>query len=152
MPILLLILSLLAPLAHAVDRNPVEFPDEAQQERFWRLANELRCVVCQNQSVADSNAAIAQDVRDIVREMILDGNSDAEIFEFLVDRYSDYVLYNPPLRPSTYFLWLGPAVLLFLGLIWLFLVIRNHANSTRKATALTAEEQQRIQQVLNNQG
>lgn len=151
MPILL-ILFLLSPLAYAVDRNPIEFPTEEQHERFWRLANELRCVVCQNQSVADSNAAIAQDVRDIVREMILAGNSDAEIFAFLVERYSDYVLYNPPLRPMTYFLWLGPAILLFLGLVWLLLTIRNHASRTRTAPALTTEEQQRIQQFLNNKG
>lgn len=151
MRVLLLLLCLLPTLSYAIDQNPTEFDTPEQQERFWRLANELRCVVCQNQSVADSNAAIAQDVRDVVRDMILKGKTDDEIYEFLVERYSDYVLYNPPLKPKTYFLWLAPAILLFLALLGLLFAIRHHAKSTVQPESLTEEEQQKIQNALNNQ-
>jgi len=151
MRVLLLLLCLLPTLSYAIDQNPTEFDTPEQQERFWKLANELRCVVCQNQSVADSNAAIAQDVRDVVRDMILKGKTDDEIYEFLVERYSDYVLYNPPLKPKTYFLWLAPAILLFLALLGLLFAIRHHAKTTVKPESLTEEEQQKIQNALNNQ-
>jgi len=83
-----------------VDKNPIEFANVEQEERFSNLINELRCVVCQNQSVADSNAELAQDVRDLVRNKILEGQTDLQITDFLVDRYGDFVLYNPPLKPK----------------------------------------------------
>lgn len=151
MRLLLFLILLLPHLTYAIDQNPMEFDTPEQQERFWKLANELRCVVCQNQSVADSNAGIAQDVRDVVRDMILKGKTDDEIYTFLVERYSDYVLYNPPLKPKTYVLWIGPAILLFIALLGLILAIRHHAKATAKPESLTTEEQQKIQQALNNQ-
>ncbi|MCV6637402.1 cytochrome c-type biogenesis protein [Candidatus Albibeggiatoa sp. nov. NOAA] len=151
MRLLLLFILLFPSISFAIDQNPMEFETPEQQERFWKLANELRCVVCQNQSVADSNAGIAQDVRDVVRDMILKGKTDDEIYEFLVERYSDYVLYNPPLKPKTYVLWIGPAILFFIALFGLLFAIRHHAKDTAKPETLTEEEQQKVQQALNNQ-
>ncbi|NIP72699.1 MAG: cytochrome c-type biogenesis protein CcmH [Gammaproteobacteria bacterium] len=94
------------------------FDDPAKEERFNRLTDELRCLVCQNQSLADSNAELAQDLRHEVYDMIQSGASDDEIVDFMVARYGDFVLYRPPVRPTTYALWAGPFLLLALA-VWL---------------------------------
>ncbi len=151
MRLLVFFMLLFPSISCAIDQNPTEFDTPEQQERFWKLANELRCVVCQNQSVADSNAGIAQDVRDVVRDMILQGKTDDEIYTFLVERYSDYILYNPPLKPKTVVLWLGPALLFFIALLSLLWAIRYHAKTTAQPEHLTEEEQQKVQKALNNQ-
>lgn len=89
--------------------------DEAVEGRVKRIAGELRCLVCQNQTIADSNAALAEDLRRQVREMIAAGRSDAEIIAFMTQRYGDFVLYRPPLKETTALLWFGPLLLLVLG-------------------------------------
>lgn len=95
-------------------------PDAAQEARARSLFRELRCVVCQGQSIDESNADLAADLRQIVREMITDGESDEAIKTFLVDRYGVFVLMSPPLRGDTYLLWFGPALLFLIGagMIW----------------------------------
>lgn len=93
------------------------FQSEEQLKRYEKLTHEFRCVVCQNQSVAESNVELARDLRRITRDMILAGNTDAEIKRFMTDRYGDFVLYDPPLKPETYLLWGAPVVLLLLGAI-----------------------------------
>lgn len=93
------------------------FQTEDQLRRYEKLTHEFRCVVCQNQSVAESNVDLARDLRRITRDMILAGKTDAEIKQFMTDRYGDFVLYNPPLKPETYLLWGAPVVLLLLGAI-----------------------------------
>lgn len=95
-------------------------PDAAQEARARELFRELRCVVCQGQSIDESNADLAADLRQIVREMITEGESDEEIKTFLVERYGVFVLMNPPLRGDTYLLWFGPALLFLIGagMIW----------------------------------
>lgn len=135
-------------LVYAVDKNPLTFTNPNQESRYQNLTAELRCVVCQNQSVADSNAELAQDVRDLVRNMIIQGQSDEQITSFLVERYGDFVLYNPPVKAKTYLLWLGPVILLLVGLIGLGYFIRRHAQATAIPPALTATEQQKIKQLL----
>ncbi len=143
----IIFLLLIIPIQlYAVDKNPIEFANVEQEERFSNLINELRCVVCQNQSVADSNAELAQDVRDLVRNKILEGKTDLQITDFLVDRYGDFVLYNPPLKPKTYVLWLGPLVLVLLAFIVFIYIIRSHAKST--PSTLTEKERNIIKQVL----
>jgi cytochrome c-type biogenesis protein CcmH len=143
----IIFLLLIIPIQlYAVDKNPIEFANVEQEERFSNLINELRCVVCQNQSVADSNAELAQDVRDLVRNKILEGETDLQITDFLVDRYGDFVLYNPPLKPKTYVLWLGPLVLVLLAFIVFIYIIRSHAQST--PSTLTEKERNIIKQVL----
>ena len=90
--------------------------DPDQQQRFQALTAELRCLVCQNQSISESNAPLAEDLRDQVREQILAGRTDAQIHEYVTARYGDFVLYRPPFKSSTLLLWLGPVGLLVLAL------------------------------------
>ncbi|HAI67843.1 MAG TPA: cytochrome C biogenesis protein CcmH [Gammaproteobacteria bacterium] len=144
-----LILLILPFKLYAVDKNMIEFDTSQQETRFSELTKELRCVVCKNQSVADSNAELAQDVRNLVRNKILEGQTDQQITHFLVERYGDFVLYNPPLQPKTYVLWVGPLVLLLIALIVLIYFIRRHAVTTAAPSSLTEEERNKIKHVLS---
>jgi cytochrome c-type biogenesis protein CcmH len=96
-------------------QEPLLFANQQQQERFNKLAEELRCLVCQNQNLADSDAPLAHDLRREVHEMVLAGRTNEQIKEFLVARYGDFVLYRPPVQKNTYLLWLAPLVLLLIG-------------------------------------
>lgn len=102
----------LAPLLAGAADTPFEFADAGIERRYQKLAAELRCLVCQNQSLADSHADLAQDLRDEVYRMLNEGRTDEEIVGFLVDRYGDFVLYRPPVSRTTSLLWFGPALLL----------------------------------------
>jgi cytochrome c-type biogenesis protein CcmH len=104
--------------------------DAAFEARLKNLEEELRCLVCQNQTLADSTAPLAEDLRREVREMALQGKSDAEIKQYLVARYGDFVLYKPPVKPTTWLLWFGPfAFLLGGGLVW-YVVLRRRGRKT----------------------
>ena len=105
----LLAAALLAPLAWAADQQPVD-PD-----RLYRLTSELRCLVCQNESLADSSAPLAIDLKNEIRDRMASGESDAQIKKFLVDRYGNFVIYRPPLDSATLLLWLGPLLLVIVG-------------------------------------
>lgn len=108
----------------------------AHAERFKKLAEELRCLVCQNQSLADSNADLAVDLRREVETMMTQGKSDAEIKDFLVVRYGDFVLYRPPVKSSTAMLWFGPFLLLLIGAIaWVVVQRRSRARPAAAAGA-----------------
>lgn len=121
----LLVLALVPLLALGSAIEPYEFESELQQKRFRALAEELRCTVCQNQSLADSDAPLAGDLRDEVFRMLQDNRSDQEIRNFMVERYGDYVLYRPPLAGHTLLLWGGPIALLLIGLVSAAFVIRK---------------------------
>lgn len=97
------------------DAAPLQFRDAREEARFHALAAELRCVMCQNQSLADSNALIALSLRREVLQLMRDGRSDGEIKDFLVGRYGEFVLYQPRVEASTWLLWLGPGLLLLIG-------------------------------------
>jgi cytochrome c-type biogenesis protein CcmH len=103
----------------------VRAQDPALERRVSHLAHELRCLVCQNQSLAESNAPLAQDLRNQIREQIAAGKSDQDVVDFMVQRYGDFVLYRPPFKASTFFLWAGPFLFLVLGLFFLFRLLRN---------------------------
>ena len=103
----------IVPVGYAIDTEAA-FPDPVLQDRYEHLTNELRCLVCQNQTIADSNASLAGDLRREVREMIARGDSDADIKRFLTARYGDFVLYDPPLSARTVLLWAAPGLLLLL--------------------------------------
>ena len=106
----------LAASALAVAKEaPPEAADPALEARMVRITSELRCLVCQNQTIADSNAGLAVDLRRETREMLKQGKSDAEIVDYMTARYGDFVLYRPPLRATTALLWFGPALLLLIG-------------------------------------
>ena len=119
------LLMLLSAAAGAMD--PIVFRDDAEEARFRALSAELRCVMCQNQSLADSNAQIAHDLRLQVLELMREGKSDREIKDYLVARYSEFVLYNPPVRPATWLLWFGPGLVLLGGLAAVVVVVRRRA-------------------------
>lgn len=118
-PLFVLIFLLFAPFAQAID--PLPFANDAEEQRFQHLASELRCLVCQNQNIADSDAGLAKDLRKEVFEMMRAGQSDDEIKRFLTDRYGDFVLYRPPFKSTTLVLWIGPIVILVIG----FAIARN---------------------------
>jgi cytochrome c-type biogenesis protein CcmH len=109
----------------------LQFESSTQEERYHSLISELRCLVCQNQSLADSNADLAKDLRKITYDMISAGDSDDEVRKYMSDRYGDFVLYKPPLRAGTLVLWAGPFVLLIVTLIMCMLFIRRRNREVR---------------------
>lgn len=112
---MLLSLSLFAASAFAVDSAPA-FTDAVMQTRYENLTRQLRCLVCQNETIADSGASLAGDLRRELREQLAMGKSDAEVLKFMTDRYGAFVLYKPPFEKRTWLLWLGPALLLAIGI------------------------------------
>lgn len=120
------VLMLVAGTAFAIDSEP-PFPDAALQARYETLTHEFRCLVCQDETVADSNADLAADFRRQIHAMVASGKTDAEIKSYMVDRYGDFVLYKPPLQSSTVFLWAGPFLLLLVGLGVVYLVVKRRA-------------------------
>jgi cytochrome c-type biogenesis protein CcmH len=109
---------------------PLTFTSNAEEARFHALVAELRCVMCQNQSLADSNAMIARDLRREVLDLMRQGKSDAQIKEFLVERYGQFVLYRPQVRTGTWLLWFGPVVLLLVGGLVVARIVRQHGSRT----------------------
>ena len=107
--------------------DPLIFTDADEEARYQQLTAELRCVVCQNQNLADSNAPLAQDLRKKIHSMMQAGRTDDEIKQFLIDRYGDFVLYMPPVKSNTLVLWLMPAVLLFGGALVVVIVVRKRS-------------------------
>lgn len=127
-----------------------EFENPENASRYRALISELRCLVCQNQNLADSNAALAADLRQLTYDMIRDGKSDAEIIDFMVARYGEFVLYRPPFKPTTAILWGGPFLLLAFG-IWLLLrQIRSRAATSIVAESLSPEERTRLRHMLES--
>lgn len=131
-------LALLMSLAHAID--PMPFKDAAEEARFRALAAELRCVLCQNQSLADSNAGIAQDLRREVFDLMRQGRSDEQIKTFLTDRYTDFVLYKPRAAGRTLLVWLGPAAVLLAGAIAVAVIVRRRARAAGTQLPPASEE------------
>lgn len=130
-----------------------QFDDPEKEKRFQTLAFELRCPKCQNQNLADSNAEIAQDLRAKIYQMLNADKSDADIVDYMVARYGDFVLYEPRVKPQTYILWFGPAILLIFGLLVIFLILRSRnkkADGTEESNAaLTATEAKALNALLN---
>lgn len=113
--------------AQASDPSPLRFRDAAEEARFRALVSQLRCVMCQNQSLADSNAQIAHDLRREVLDLMREGRDDAAIKRFLVARYGEFVLYRPRVESKTWLLWFGPALLLLAGGVVVARIVRHHA-------------------------
>lgn len=130
---------LLASQALAIDTGRA-FDDPAQQERYEQLIRDLRCLVCQNQSIADSNATLASDLRREVRDLMLAGQSDDQIRAFMTERYGDFVLYRPPVARRTWLLWSAPALLLLIGFAIAGLVVMRRVRAARANPASLDEE------------
>ncbi len=124
--------------------------DAATEARLKVLAQEFRCLVCQNQTIADSNADLAVDLRRLVRAQILEGKSDRDIKAYLVARYGDFVLYNPPVQRNTTLLWFGPFLLLFVGAAVWWIVGRRRANKIAMNT-MSADDERKAKSLLDNE-
>ena len=146
---ILIILSLffvLNPASYAaVEIKKFESPQ--QEQRYKNIIEELRCLVCQNQNLAGSDAGLAQDLRKQVYKMLREGQSDKEILDFMVTRYGDFVLYRPPFKASTFFLWVGPFIIFAIGLFVLLRFIRQRKNVV--ATTLTDNDKEKLKQLLD---
>ncbi|MGJ8692257.1 MAG: cytochrome c-type biogenesis protein [Thalassotalea sp.] len=126
-----------------------QFKDEVTKERYQALVKELRCPKCQNQNLADSNSQIAVDLRAQVYDMLNQGRADSEIMHYMVERYGDFVLYRPQVSKLTYILWFGPIVLIMIGAMVLFFIVRKKPNKPEDEQ-LSAEQAQKLQQFLKD--
>ena len=124
-----------------------KFDDPGKEKTYKELIDELRCLVCQNQNLADSNADLAKDLREKTYEMVEAGKSKDEIVEWMVNRYGDFVLYRPPLQRNTLLLWLGPFFILLIGVVVLIRFIRRHPAGSEHI--LTEEERRRAEALLH---
>jgi cytochrome c-type biogenesis protein CcmH len=129
LPALLAMLLMFGGVAYAQAIEPMPFASHAQEVRFQQLTAQLRCPMCQNETLADSNAPIARDLRNQIFQLMQQGKSDEEIKQYLVARYSDYVLYDPPLKPGTMLLWFGPLVILLGGAGVVLVAIRKRSRA-----------------------
>ena len=136
---------LFAPFTVIAADTPFEFSNPAQEQRYKDLIKEVRCLVCQNQSLEDSHAELAQDLRNEIYNMIKDNRSKDEIIEFLVSRYGDFVLFRPPVKTKTLLLWFGPFLLLIGVIVFILRLKQKHGTQT---VALSAEEQERLEKLL----
>lgn len=137
--------SLVGSVVAAGEARPVA-DDPELEARVQQLAHQLRCLVCQNETIADSRAPLAIDLRNQVREQFAAGKSEADVIDFLVARYGDFVLYKPPFKRTTALLWVGPALLLFAGIGWLGYRLRRRAEEA--PPGLTDEERARARALL----
>lgn len=141
------LIALIATPLWAVEPDEV-LDDPVLEERARVISANVRCVVCQNEPIDSSNAGVARDLRILIRERLVAGDSNEEIYAFLVARYGDFVLFRPPLKPSTYLLWGGPLLILLLGGMAVVYTLRRRPEE-QKANALSAEEQARLDALLS---
>jgi len=134
-------------MSYANDAAPLA-DDPVTEQRLISISEEMRCLVCQNESLAGSRSDLANDLRREIRTLIKEGKSDEQIRSFMVERYGDFVLYRPPVKPITWLLWIGPFVILLIGIGFLFSYLRRR-NASVTAKELTAEENQKIDALLN---
>ncbi|MEQ8655041.1 MAG: cytochrome c-type biogenesis protein CcmH [Kiloniellales bacterium] len=146
--LLALVLSLFAVNAWAIDDRE-RLSDPALEERARTLFKEVRCVVCQNQSIDDSEAQIAKDLRVIIREQIAEGKDEEQILGFLTARYGDYVLLEPPFKAGTWLLWFSPLIVLLIGGSIAWVALRSRPKTVNSAP-LTAEEQARLDKLMGS--
>jgi cytochrome c-type biogenesis protein CcmH len=146
--LVLLLAALACTLALAKEAAPLA-EDPVVEQRLIEISEEMRCLVCQNESLAGSRAELAQDLRRELRELIRAGKTDAEIKEFMVSRYGDFVLYRPPVKPTTWLLWAGPFVLMIGGVIALLVYLRRRGQAVAGGdAALSDDDRRRVQALL----
>ena len=147
---MVLVLAFMAA-APAIAVEPHEIlKDPALESRAREISKVLRCLVCQNQSIDDSNAGLARDLRLIVRERLTAGDSNDAVIEFITLRYGDFVLLNPPFKSTTYLLWGGPVAILIIGLLAVVMTFRRRAVQSLGAVPLTDDEKQRLEKLTGS--
>lgn len=149
-----LILLIAVAFSLSVAAAPIEtfkFDSPETEKVFHKLSEELRCLVCQNQNIAESNADLAKDLRLEIYTMLSDGKSEDEIVDFMVQRYGDYVLYRPPFKPMTWLLWFGPAIVFAFGLVYVVRFMKSQSSKTQ-VESLSDEDLQRIKNLHAEQG
>lgn len=144
--IILCVLSFGSPFAK--DATPLA-DDPVTEQRLISISEEMRCLVCQNESLAGSRSDLANDLRREIRTLIKEGKSDDQIRNFMVERYGDFVLYRPPVKPITWLLWIGPFIILLIGIAVLFTYLRRRNNAVT-TIALSDDDNKRIDALLNN--
>ena len=143
-----LLLFMLPPLAHAGEAVPTA-EDPVLEKRVMEVSHNLRCLVCQNQTIADSNAELAVDLRNQVREKLKQGESEKEILNYMVSRYGDFVLFKPLVKSTTWLLWFGPLLLVVLGVGVLIVMLRQRRKLMEQAQVMSAEEHARALSLLS---
>ena len=146
--LLFFLIVILTAAAQATSLSSFQFSTPEQERAFRILTEELRCLVCQNESLAGSNAELAQDLRREIYDMMMAGKSKEDIIQFMVARYGDFVLFQPPLKPSTYPLWFGPFILFAIAGFFLFRTLMKKRR-TREA-ALSEQDQERLRELLRD--
>ena len=126
-----------------------QFINKQQEQRYNYIIDELRCLVCQNQNISGSNASLAQDLRNQVHKMILAGETDEAIFDFMVTRYGDFVLYRPPFKATTFLLWVGPFIFFAVGLFILMRFISQRKKSV--VTTLSSSDKEKLNKLLRQE-
>jgi len=146
---LILILFVNLPVSASIDLY--EFKDEETRGRYTKLTKELRCPKCQNQDIADSNSPISSDMRREVHRLLLEGKEDSEVVDFMVERFGEFVSYKPKVHSSTYLLWYGPWLLVFIGALFIGLLIRSRSVSNAKESdqALEANNKKNVEELLS---
>ena len=145
---LLLVIFLLPSSGWAQQARPVA-EDPEVEKRLLTLTEDLRCLVCQNETIAESRADFSNDMRREIREQIQANKTDSEIIEFLVERYGDFVLYDPPFKPATFLLWFGPLILFLLGLGTLFVYLRQRRTLVEEEKPISEVERKQAETLLN---
>ncbi len=145
--VVLLCLLVFAPLALAKEAEYM-VADPEMEKTVNEISAELRCLVCQNQTIADSNAPLAVDLKNQVRDMVESGQSQSDIIDYMVERYGDFVRYRPPMKASTILLWVGPFLLLLIGVVVLVVNLRKRTAVIKNDEDLSVEENERLQRLL----
>jgi cytochrome c-type biogenesis protein CcmH len=142
-----LLFAMWLPASHAGEAATIA-EDPVLEARVMALAEELRCLVCQNQTIADSHAGLAIDLKNQIREQLRAGRSSAEVTDYMVERYGDFVLYRPPFKATTFGLWFGPFALLAGGLVSLAIIVRRRRRAVLRTDAPTPEQRERAAALL----
>ena len=147
----LVVLSALSGLAPAQAREAALLAeDPLVEKRLIHISEELRCMVCQNESLASSRAELANDLREEVRKLIREDRSDSQIKEYLVTRYGDFVLYKPEVKPLTWFLWFGPFLLLVFAIVGMAYYLRQRQSAQNSRSTLSDEDRRKVQEILKS--
>ncbi|MDH5552651.1 MAG: cytochrome c-type biogenesis protein CcmH [Nitrosomonas sp.] len=147
-----LVFFMIPQISFAIGKEaPLVAEDPIIEARMLKISEDLRCLVCQNESIADSRADFSNDLRREIREQIKANKTDEEILEFMVERYGDFVLYDPPLKATTFFLWFGPLILLVIGSITLMLVLKRRRVQVEEAPELSESERKQAEALMDQE-